>query len=189
MTETRPTPVDFVNAKHAARSTRSYDYREQNLARCYLALAAENKTLEERVRALRDAISEARASAPVGGTCARLNGALAADDAKAGDPPVAEPAICVRCGATGEVSDECEFWQDPPVASLPGQGELPANLERDLRQVTGDNRASRRRAYVRDKAPVIFSGQLQALEDATLSDLRKLAIEQAGLIFDETEES
>lgn len=171
MTETRPTQEDMArDLEPYAREVAEDDRRpwaQRRLAECFLHLAAENKALEERVRRARELVEGIDTIAMSPQHALEIEWAiraLAADDAKAAELPVAEPE------------------------RIP-----PEQLERatihGFREPT-DDRADRRRAYVRDKAPVLM-GALMRNEPACPSwdRRRKQAIEQAGLIFDETEQS
>lgn len=212
MTETqRPTQEERERAMRAC--TENGWCPDETLRKVLLALAAENKALEERclkistaavaelglrrerIEALEERVQELRA----GLMCADLALAdsdpaaaatytakyLAADDAKAAGEPYPN-------GWLGTVQPD-----DVPVGNPLGAVFEPVPDEELLRDGWNlsaqdqakmlDDRASRRRAYVRD----IVGRSLMTICDREITSrasLRALAIEQAGLIFDETEQ-
>jgi len=170
MTETRPTQEDLDRA--AVFATEYLDEPERCshsalvMARCYLDLAAENKALEERVRRYATIVHRLACAS---GTSAAAHPPTYIIEAALVD--AAQEALAAKAG-------------DPPVEGP--EGPFPDFF--GIRKET-DTRASRRRAYVRDKAPVILAGiaACSDWEGATWDNQRARALEQAGLIFDETE--
>lgn len=166
MTETqRPTQEEREHALEYAERAAFKTWAngdERRLARVTLALAAENKALEGRVQRLLGVINDAYDDTEETYMRMTLSKAIA-DDAKA----AGEPTEALRC--VGQLALWC------PVH---GKGSCPETDQKD-------DRASRRRAFVRKHAARFFRSYIKAGYATLLS--RANAIEQAGLIFDETE--
>ena len=179
-----PTPEDFARAEATARLDfpgRSDVLAIANLACCFRASRANEARLEERVRALREAMAEIIPASSAQRMRALARNALKADDAKVAGEQECEHASretrfewCSDCGAGPHLLDSEDPNTHPAV----------------IANVREQDRASRRRAYVKKHAPAFLKALMPGishLASDTLGSRRAIALEQAGLIFDETE--